>query len=58
MGTDDPVREIENLKALVAWYRSWAELAGNADERDNRLRIAALVEARIAIVVAANLPDD
>lgn len=45
---DDPLREIERLKCLAAWYRSWAVLAENAEERANRLRLADGVEEEAA----------
>ena len=54
----NPEQEIEQLKALAAWYRSWAEVSGNREEREWRLRLAALVEAKIAVVVVAKPPED
>ena len=53
----DPLREIERLKALASWYRGWAEVAGNPQEREGRLRLAALVDAKVAALLAADPPD-
>lgn len=42
----DPIREYERLKFLAEWYRGWAEVAGNAEERESRLKLAETVELK------------
>jgi hypothetical protein len=42
----DYLREIAELKARADWYRQWADLAGSGDEREHRLGLAKLFEAK------------
>ena len=50
----NPAKEIERLQSLAAWYRNWAELAGNAGEREARLRLAEYIESRARALKATN----
>ena len=45
--------EIERLKILADWYRSWAELAGNGEAREARLKLAEHIEAKASALAAA-----
>ena len=38
--------EPEHLLKLAKWYRSWAEVAGNEQDRANRLELAEHLEKR------------
>ncbi len=43
----DVLREIADLRNLATWYRGWAQLAGNHEERQSRLGLAEAIEAQI-----------
>ncbi len=43
----DVLRKIADLRNLAKWYRAWATLAGNCDERQSRLGIAETIETKI-----------
>ncbi|HUZ71749.1 MAG TPA: hypothetical protein VMU87_02080 [Stellaceae bacterium] len=47
-------REIEQLRALAAWYRGWAELGGSAEERQSRRLLAKHIELKAQQLEAAN----
>jgi hypothetical protein len=42
----DPAREAADLMSLASWYRAWADLASNDDEKRRRLDMAGGLELR------------
>lgn len=46
MTRTDTLREIERLKTLAEWYRSWAKVAGNDAARDARLKLAEHIDKK------------
>jgi hypothetical protein len=47
---NDAAREAADLLSLAGWYRDWATLAGNEDDKRRRLDMAALLELRARTV--------
>ena len=52
---EDALSEIAQLKSLADWYRSWAELASNKEERARRLLMAQCLDKQVAAIVS---PDE
>ncbi len=46
-GDISTLREIEHLKRLAQWYRSWAKVAGSEAARDARLKLAEHIEGKV-----------
>jgi hypothetical protein len=49
-------REAKALRKLAAWYRSWADVAGNADEKRRRVALAEYLERQARKRDNANIP--
>ena len=41
-----PVEDASELRRLAEWYRAFAELAGNAETRRDRVKMAEYLERR------------
>jgi hypothetical protein len=52
------VEDAKELRRLAEWYRAFAELAGNADERRARLDMAEYLERRAAELEKRSAAND
>jgi hypothetical protein len=42
----ETIREIERLRVLADWYRSWAQAGGSEEQRSSRLGLADHIDAK------------
>jgi len=49
----DKLAQIAELKARAQWYRQWAALASNEEERKGRLTLAANFDAQVHALLDA-----